>query len=171
MIDGVFTVIMSAAFIAATLYETNPPVRHTAQFFFAVMVLSFVTIIVMEIRMQFKFFKRNGYPLKEAWNIRDYAVRMIGIGDKFIYSSFSKSSSLKISVPEFVVNYEPYKELVNMDVVEHPDKKVLIIAGNKIGLHAIDDPNIVGLEEIIADIRTRIKNNQSAVDIFAANND
>jgi hypothetical protein len=69
------------------------------------------------------------------------------------------------------VNYEPYKELVNMDVVEHPDKKVLIIAGNKIGLHAIDDPNIVGLEEIIADIRTRIKNNQSAVDIFAANND
>lgn len=157
MIDFVFTVIMSAAFVAATLFETNPPVKHTAQFFFAVMVLSFVTIVCMEIRMQFNFFKRNGYPLKEMWDIRDYAVRMIGIGDKFIYSTFSKPSTLRTSAPELVVNYEPHNELVNLDVVDYSDKKVLIIAGNKIGLHTIDDPNIIGLEEIIADIRTSVK--------------
>lgn len=164
IIDFVFMVIMSAAFVAATLFETNPPVKHTAQFFFAFMVLSFATIVCMEIRMQFNFFKRNGYPLKEMWDIRDCAVRMIGIGDKFIYSSFSKPSTLRTTAPELVVNYEPHNELVNLDVVDYSDKKVLIISGNKIGLHAIENPHVIGLEEIITDIRTTVKTRNSSAE-------
>ena len=164
-VDVLFLMISCAAFVAATIFENDASVRYTAQAFFALMAILFATVITLEFRLQLNFFKEHGYPLKENWTIRDNAVRMIGVGEKFVYSASTRQNRRRIFPPELVVAYDSYADISRVDLIELPNRTALSIVGTKLGLDIVQDPDFANFEDAISEMRDRIKN-QGANDAF-----
>lgn len=151
-----FMIIMTSAFFAATFYEPDASVRHTAQAVFGVMLVAFVLVVVLDFRLHYNWFKEHGFVFQHCWEIRENAVRTVGIGGKYVYSAFSKPHSERVLRPYVVVEYDPYSEISNIELTSLDGRNALSIMGARLGLDIIQDPVFDDFDYAVEEVRSRL---------------
>lgn len=156
VMEAIFLVVMTSAFFTATFYEPDASVRHTSQAVFGVMLLLFATVVFLDFRLHYGWFKAYGFVFKHCDEIRENAVRTVGIGEKYVYSASTKPNRERVLRPYLVVEYDSYSEISNIELTSSDGRNELSIAGTRLGLDIIQDPVFDDFEDAVVEVRSRM---------------
>ncbi|WP_315921315.1 hypothetical protein [Mesorhizobium sp. SP-1A] len=135
-----FLIFMASAFLVAAYNEPDAAVRHTGQLYFSGMIVLFLGVLVADGRLKYRWFKQHGFDLEQFDDIFAAAVRVVGVGEKYLYSLKLEPNADKYLRGEVVLSVDPYSDISVVDVKSLPGRQSLLLSGVEIGADHVQDP-------------------------------
>jgi len=135
-----FMIVMAASFVGATYTEPDVAVRHASQLFFSGMIFLFLGVLVADGRLKYRWFKEHGFDLEQFDDIFAAAVRVVGVGEKCLYSIKLEPNADKYLRGEVVLSVDPYSDISVVEVKSLPGRQSLLLSGIETGDDDVQDP-------------------------------
>lgn len=137
-----FLVFMASAFLIATYNEPDAAVRHTVQLYFSVMIVLFLGVLVADGNLKYRWFKQYGFDIEQFDDVFAAAVRVVGVGEKCLYSIKLEPNADKYLRGEVVLSVDPYSDISVVEVMGLPSRQSLLLSGVEMGADDVQDPVI-----------------------------